>query len=151
MAGKPIEVPTAAVTQTAQSVAASIAHAARPGPVPRPGAGTAIDAAAAAASSAVIKNVAASSAELAPKSAEVVAKADSAVAQFKETDAQEAARLKEVPANMQELPPSGRGAGVQALAGAGPDDWFEATTGLCRAQHRGGTRPERDPGQRGTC
>jgi len=68
-----IRLDEAAITDTAQSVATSIAQAAQPGPAPTATGASPIDGAAAGVAGAVATNVAASSAELAPRSAEGLA------------------------------------------------------------------------------
>ena len=72
-----------------------------------------VDAAAAGVAGAVVTNVAASSAELAPRSAEGLAKSQAALAQMKAKDAENASRIKTVPEGMQERPPTGGSGAVQ--------------------------------------
>jgi hypothetical protein len=128
-----IRLDEAAITDTAQSVATSIAQAAQPGPAPTATGASPIDAAAAGVAGAVATNVAASSAELAPRSAEGLAKSQAALAEMKATDNTNAADLKTVPEGM-------RGAGVQAVS-AGGDDWFYGDDNIDRAVDPGGAGP----------
>lgn len=106
MAAKPIDIQAAAVTEAAQTVAASIAPAAWPGPVPAASGGSPIDAAAAGVAGAVINTVAAASADLAPRSGELRAKSQAAVAAMKAKDAENAARIRAVPTGLRDPPPS---------------------------------------------
>jgi len=132
--GRSIDIPPTTIRQTGEAVAAQIAQASRPGPVPTAGAGSAIDGAAATVAGAVIKNVAAASAELAPQSAEIAAKSEAAATQFQAKDAQNAAKIKESAAGVQERPPASGGGGVRAasLAGGG-EDWFEGDDNIDRS------------------
>jgi hypothetical protein len=135
-----IRLDEAAITETAQSVATSIAQAAQPGPVPTATTGSPIDAAAAGVAGAVATNVAASSAELAPRSAEGLAKSQAALAEMKATDNTNAADLKTVPEGMHGTEASRGGAGVQAVS-AGGDDWFYGDDNIDRAVEPGGAGP----------
>lgn len=110
-----ISIHEAAITETAQSVATSIAQAAKPGPVPTATGASPIDAAAATVASAVASNVAASSARLAPRSAEGLAKSQAAVAQMKSQDDANASAIAAVPGNLQAWQADST-AGVQPVA-----------------------------------
>jgi hypothetical protein len=99
-----IDVPPGRIEAAAQTVASNLAQAARVGPVPRAGTGSVVDGAAAAVSGAVIKNVAASSADLAPKSAEVLAFTRAALTGAQTKDGQNAGRIKSVPEGMEDQP-----------------------------------------------
>jgi hypothetical protein len=105
-ANQRISLREAAITDTARSVATSIAQAAKPGPVPTATGVSPIDGAAASVAGAVVANVAASSAELAPRSAEGLAKSEAALAQMKTQDTANASAIKAVPADMQAQPPA---------------------------------------------
>jgi hypothetical protein len=96
-----IKVHEEAITETAQTVATSIAQAAKPGPVPTASGASPIDGAAASVAGAVAASIAASSAQLAPRSAEGLAKSEAALAQLKTQDSASAADIKAVPAEMQ--------------------------------------------------
>lgn len=95
-----IKVHEEAITETAQTVATSIAQAAKPGPVPTATGASPIDGAVASVAGAVAANVAASSAQLAPRSAEGLAKSEAALAQLNTQDSANAADIKTVPAEM---------------------------------------------------
>jgi hypothetical protein len=95
-----IKVNPEAITQTAQTVATSIAEAAKPGPVPTATGASPIDGAAASVAGAVASNIAASSAELAPRGAEGLAKSEAALAQMQNQDTTNAAEIQSVPAEM---------------------------------------------------
>jgi hypothetical protein len=110
---QPINVGPGRIEQTAQTIAATISQAARPGPVPQAIPGTPADSAAAAVAGAVTKNVAAASAELAPKSAEGLTLTEAAVTGAQAKDDQNAGRIKAVPADMRDRVQMVRGAGVQ--------------------------------------
>lgn len=131
----------AAITETSQSVAASLAQAAQPGPVPVATGASPIDAAAASVAGAVATNVAASSAQLAPRSAEGLAKSQAALAQMKATDNTNAADLKTVPESMHGTEANRGAAGVRAVSAAGDDDWFYGDDNLDRAVDPGGAGP----------
>lgn len=118
-----IRLDEAAITDTAQTVATSIAQAAQPGPVPTATGASPIDAAAAGVAGQVATNIAASSAELAPRSAEGLAKSQAALAEMKATDNSGAADLKTVPESMRGTEASRGGGGVQAVAGDPWEDW----------------------------
>jgi hypothetical protein len=108
----------AAITETAQSVATSLAQAAQPAPVPTATGASPIDAAAASVAGAVATNVAASSAQLAPRSAEGLAKSQAALAQMNATDSANAADLKTVPEEMHGT----EGPGPSVIPGTGVPD-----------------------------
>lgn len=104
---QPISLRPSEIEQTAQSVAATLAQAARPGPVPAAAGGSPVDAAASAVAGAVVRNVAAASAELGPKSAEGLALSRAALAQAHVHDTDNAARIKTVPDDMGASPAEG--------------------------------------------
>ena len=135
-----IRLDEAAITETSQSVATSLAQAAQPGPVPTATGASPIDAAAAGVAGAVATNVTASSAELAPRSAEGLVKSQAALAQMKATDNTNAADLKTVPETMRGTEASRGAAGVQAVS-AGGDDWFYGDDNIDRAVDPGGAGP----------
>jgi hypothetical protein len=112
----PINLEPTEIEQTAQTVASTITQAARPGPVPMSGAGSPVDAAASAVASAVVKNVAAASAELAPKGPEGLALTQAALTQAKTKDDENAGRIKAVGSDAQQ-PAQGRGDALSS-----PDD-----------------------------
>jgi hypothetical protein len=118
-----IRLDVAAITDTAQTVAASLAQAAQPGPVPTATGASPIDAAAASVAGAVATNVAVSSTELAPRSAEGLAKSQAALADMKGTNSANAADLKTVPEGMRGTEATRVGGGVQAMAGDPWEDW----------------------------
>jgi hypothetical protein len=121
----------AAITETAQSVAASLAQAAQPGPVPVATGASPIDGAAATVASAVVANVAASAADLAPRSAEGLAKSQAALAEMKAQDNANAAAITMVPAELVSY--SGGEDGIDRLpgpAGAGPEPSVIPGTGV---------------------
>jgi hypothetical protein len=116
-----ISLQEAAITDTAQSVAASLAQAAQPGPVPAATGASPIDGAAATVVGAVVTNVAASAADLAPRSAEGLAKSQAALTELKAQDDTNASQIQAVPADMQ--PSAGGSAGVKPVAGDPWEDW----------------------------
>jgi hypothetical protein len=116
-----ISLQEAAITDTAQSVAASLAQAAQPGPVPAATGASPIDGAAATVAGAVVANVAASAADLAPRSAEGLAKSQAALTELKAQDDNNASQIQAVPTDMQ--PSTGGIAGVQPVAGDPWEDW----------------------------
>lgn len=95
-----ISLEEAAITDTAQSVAASLAQAAQPGPVPTATGASPIDAAAASVAGAVVAHVAASAADLAPRSAEGLAKSQAALAEMKAQDNANASAINTVPVEL---------------------------------------------------
>ena len=95
-----ISLEEAAITDTAQSVAASLAQAAQPGPVPTATGASPIDAAAAGVAGAVVAHVAASAADLAPRSAEGLAKSRAALAEMKAQDNANASAINTVPVEL---------------------------------------------------
>jgi hypothetical protein len=114
----------ASITETAHSVAAALARAAQPGPVPTATGASPIDGAAASVAAAVGAHVAASAAELAPRSAEGLAKSEAALAELKAQDATNASEIKAVPADLQATSETrGGSAGVQPVAGDPWEDW----------------------------
>jgi hypothetical protein len=125
-----ISLQEAAITDTAQSVAASLAQAAQPGPVPAAAGTSPIDGAAATVAGAVVANVAASAADLAPRSAEGLAKSQAALTELKAQDDTNASQIQAVPAAMQ--PSASGSAGVQPVAG---DPWED------RENFRDGSEP----------
>jgi hypothetical protein len=110
------------ITETAQSVASSLAQAAKPGPVPTAMGTSPIDGAAASVAEAVGMHVAASAADIAPRSAEGLAKSEAALAELQAQDATNASEIKAVPADLQ-AGSAARGAGVQPVAGDPWEDW----------------------------
>jgi hypothetical protein len=118
-----ISLQEAAITDTAQSVAASLAQAAQPGPVPVATGGSPIDGAAATVASAVVAHVAASAADLAPRSAEGLAKSQAALAELNAQDDTNASQIQALPADMQPSAPAGGSASVQPVAGDPWEDW----------------------------
>jgi hypothetical protein len=107
MAAKEIKVQPSAATQQAQTVATAVAQAAKPGPVPVAGAGSPVDAAAAGVAAAVGKNVATSSAKLAPKSGQILARSTAAIDQMQAQEAENAQKVSAVPEGLQnQLPQS---------------------------------------------
>lgn len=120
---KAVSLHASAIAETAQSVATSIAQAAKPGPAPVAAPGSPIDTAAAGVAGTVVKNVASSSAALAPRSAAGLAKSQAALTQLIAKDAEGASRIKTVPQGLQE-PARGSGAGMQSAGYRGDDDWF---------------------------
>jgi hypothetical protein len=112
----PINLGPSEIEQTAQTVAATLTQAARPGPVPVAGAGSPVDTAASAVAGAVVKSVAAASAELAPKGPEGLALTQAALTQAKTKDDENAGRIKAVGSDAQQ-PAEGRGG-----APSSPDD-----------------------------
>ena len=98
---KQIEVLPAAVTGTAQSIAAELTRAAEPGPVLMPAGGVLpIDVAANAVAVAVAENVAHCSATLAPEPIEGVQKAETAMTGLRGRDAESAADIRSVAQTM---------------------------------------------------
>lgn len=106
---KQIEVLPAAVTGTAESIAAEVTRAAQPGPAPTPGAGSVIDVAAAGVAAAVATNVAQASATLAPEPVKGVQKAQTAVTEFGAQDSESATDIRSVAQGVQAMPPPGGG------------------------------------------
>lgn len=94
----PIRVHYGAITDTAAAVAAALAEAAEPGPVPVASGTSPVDAAAAAVAAQIAQNVAAFSAALAPKGPELTAAAHAAVAGLQSTDEANSQRIGAVPA-----------------------------------------------------
>ncbi len=92
-----IRLQEAAITDTAQSIASSLAQAAQPGPVPTATGTSPIDGAAASVAGAVVAHVAASAADLAPRSAEGLAKSQAALAELNAQDNANAAAITTVP------------------------------------------------------
>jgi len=101
MAAKNIKVNPTDVQANAQTAATAIGRAAQPGPVPVAGAGSPIDTAAAGVAAAVAKNVAASSAKLAPEGAAVLARSSGAVGQMEAQEAQNTDQIAAVPQGLQ--------------------------------------------------
>jgi hypothetical protein len=97
---KTIQVQPSDVQSEAQTAAGAVAQAAQPGPVPVPGAGSPIDEAAAGVAGAVAKNVAESSAKLAPESAAILAHAEEALAKMQGQEARNAENVSAVPAGL---------------------------------------------------
>lgn len=126
---KQIEVLPAAVTGTAQSIAAEVTRAAQPGPVPTPAGGVSpIDVAANAVAVAVAENVAHCSATLAPEPIEGVQKAETATTEFRAQDAESAADIKSVAQTMPPPPPPGSSGGagtpsIRMVSNTGADNW----------------------------
>jgi hypothetical protein len=118
-----IKIQEGSVTETAQTVATSIAQAAKPGPVPTATGTSPIDGAAASVASAVVGHVASSSAQLAPRSAEGLAKSEAALSQMRTQDDTSAADIKVVPTGMQAHPQTGGTGGVQPLGGDPWEEW----------------------------
>jgi hypothetical protein len=110
------------ITETSQSVASSLAEAAKPGPVPAAMGTSPIDGAAASVAEAVAMHVAASAAGIAPRSAEGLAKSEAALAELQTQDATNASEIQAVPADLQ-AGSDARGAGVQPIAGDPWEDW----------------------------
>jgi hypothetical protein len=111
------------ITETAQSVASSLAQAAKPGPVPTAMGTSPIDGAAASVAEAVGMHVAASAADIAPRSAEGLAKSEAALAQLQARDDANASDIKAVPADLQAGSEARGEAGVQPVAGDPWEDW----------------------------
>jgi hypothetical protein len=111
------------ITETAQSVASSLAQAAKPGPVATAMGTSPIDGAAATVAEAVAMHVAASAADIAPRSAEGLAKSEAALAELQAQDATNAAEIKAVPADLQAGSEARGEAGVQPVAGDPWEDW----------------------------
>jgi hypothetical protein len=95
-----IRLQEAAITDTAQSVAASLSQAAQPGPLPVATGASPIDGAAATVANAVVTHVAASAADLAPRSAEGLAKSQAALAEMQAQDNANASAITTVPAEL---------------------------------------------------
>ena len=95
-----IRLQEAAITETAQSIASSLAQAAQPGPVPTATGASPIDGAVASVAGAVVAHVAASAADLAPRSAEGLAKSQAALAEMNAQDDANAAAITTVPGEM---------------------------------------------------
>jgi len=95
-----IRLQEAAITDTAQSIASSLAQAAQPGPVPTATGASPIDSAAASVAGAVVAHVAASAADLAPRSAEGLAKSQAALAAMNAQDNANAAAITTVPGEL---------------------------------------------------
>ncbi|MCV7235271.1 alpha/beta hydrolase family protein [Mycobacterium branderi] len=93
---QPIRVDSGAVEQTAQTVAAALTRAARPGPIPAAGGGSPIDAAATALAEAVGAKVATLSAQVGPKSAELLGISAAAVRQLQAQDKANADQIRAV-------------------------------------------------------
>jgi hypothetical protein len=123
-----IRLQDAAITETAQSVAASLAQAAQPGPVPVATGASPIDGAAATVASAVVAHVVASAADLAPRSAEGLAKSQAALAEMKAQDNANAAAITMVPAEL-------------VSYSGGEDDWFYGEDGIDRLPGPAGAGP----------
>jgi hypothetical protein len=117
-----IRLQAAAITETAQSIASSLAQAAQPGPVPTATGASPIDGAAATVAGAVVAHVAASAAELAPRSAEGLAKSQAALAEMQAQDSTNASAIQAVPADL-EGRQAGDAARVQPVAGDPWEDW----------------------------
>jgi hypothetical protein len=111
------------ITETAQSVASSLAQAAKPGPVPTAMGASPIDGAAATVAEAVAIHVAASAADIAPRRAEGLAKSEAALAELQAQDATNASEIKAVPADLQAGSEARGGASVQPVAGVPWEDW----------------------------
>ncbi|HXL61388.1 MAG TPA: hypothetical protein VN959_12085 [Mycobacterium sp.] len=124
-----ISLQEAAITDTAQSVAASLAQAAKPGPVPMATGASPIDGAAATVAGAVAAHVATSAADLAPRSAEGLAKSQAALAELKAQDDTNASQIQAVPADMQARSAAHGNAGVQPVAGDPWEDWENSRDG----------------------
>ena len=116
------------ITQTARSVASSLAQAAKPGPVPTAMGTSPIDGAAASVANAVAMHVAASAADIAPRSAEGLAKSQAALAQLQAQDTTNASEIKAVPADLQ-ADSEARRAGVRPVAGDPWEDWEDFRDG----------------------
>ena len=86
---------------TSQAQAASLAEAAKPGPVPPATGESPIDGAAAVIAGAVASKVAASAAEISPRGPKGLAATESAVQQTGAADAEEAAKIRAVPEPLQ--------------------------------------------------
>jgi hypothetical protein len=95
-----IDLDPAGVTQSAQSIAASLTRAAQPGPVPVATGASPIDAAAAGVAAAVAAQAAASAADMARRSADGLAATQAAMAEAQTQDEHNATRIREVPAGM---------------------------------------------------
>jgi hypothetical protein len=111
------------ITETAQSVASSLAQAAKPGPVPTAMGTSPIDGAAAGIADAVAMHVAASASDIAPRSAEGLAKSEAALAELQTQDATNASQIQAVPAYLHAGSETRGGAGVQPVAGDPWEDW----------------------------
>jgi hypothetical protein len=112
------------VTQAAQSIAASLSRAAQPGPVPVATGASPIDGAAAGVAGAVATRVAASAADIAPRSADGLAKTQAAMTGAQAQDEKNAARIKEVPAEMVQgnRPPGSSAPAAQSVSST-PGQW----------------------------
>jgi hypothetical protein len=117
-----IRVDETSITETAQSVASSLADAAMPGPLPTATGASPIDGAAASVAGAIATHVAASAADIAPRSAEGLAKSQAALAEIKAQDDTNASQIRAVPADL-EGRQAGEGAAVQPVAGDPWEDW----------------------------
>lgn len=95
-----IRLQEAAITETALSIASSLAQAAQPGPVPTATGASPIDGAAASVAGAVVAHVAASAADLAPRSGEGLAKSQAALAEMNAQDNANAAAITTVPGEL---------------------------------------------------
>jgi len=123
-----IRLQEAAITDTAQSVAASLSQAAQPGPVPVATGASPIDDAAATVASAVVAHVAASAADLAPRSAEGLAKSQAALAEMQAQDNANASAITTVPAEL-------------VSYSGGEDHWFYGEDGIDRLPGPAGAGP----------
>lgn len=93
---EPVKIEPSEVQQTAQGVATALGQAAEPGPVPAATGTSPIDLAAGAAATTVIGQVAAGSADLAPRGGEVLGAAATAVAGLQSADGANTADLSAV-------------------------------------------------------
>jgi hypothetical protein len=117
-----IRLEEAAITDTAQSIASSLAQAAQPGPVPTATGASPIDGAAASVAGAVVAHVAASAADLTPRSAEGLAKSQAALAEMEAQDSTNASEIQAVPDDLEGRQAASR-PGVQPVAGDPWEDW----------------------------
>jgi hypothetical protein len=115
-----IELHEASITDTAQSVAASLAEAAKPGPVPTATGASPIDGAAASVAEAIATHIAASAADIAPRSAEGLAKSQAALSEMKAQDNVNASQIRAAPAGLEGRQAADRAAVQPSRAGPGP-------------------------------